>query len=96
MKRRYKPIGDTLKKVLKDSNLQALVESKEFEKKWNKWDPKITRHVSFVRYDLESGLIVMQVDDPVWKKEFLENSDIILTRIKNEFRSFKISGLRIV
>jgi len=96
MKRSYKNINSILNRILTKHNLSHIYSLESIKKNWSSFDKTIAAHASPVSYDLALKKLVLKVDNSSWKKEFIQNKDILIVKIQNAFHGVDIKKLEIV
>lgn len=94
-KKKFRSLNSVLDKVLTSHNLAHLHYIEEIKKEWNNFDKTIASHAEPVRYDANTGILYLKIENILWKKEFLANIETLSIRIKNAFRKINIKNIEI-
>lgn len=96
MKRKYKNINSILGKILNQYNLNHLYALESIKKNWLSFDKTIAAHARPINYDDKSKVLTLKVDNISWKKEFINNIDILKIKIQNAYKNVDIKYLEII
>ena len=92
---RFRRLGETLPAVLQRLGLDRELETQSLLDTWPKLvDEKIARHTRAVR--LDRGVLVVEVDSPVWMTQLRFLKGQVLKRIAPRFRSGLVRDVRFV
>jgi len=96
MKKKYTDIGTVLGKILKNNNLSHVYNLENIRKNWSTFDKTIAAHAQPLAYDAQYKKLVLRVDNASWKKEFIQNKDVLIVKLQNAFQSIDIKNLEII
>jgi len=96
MKKKYTDISTVLGKILKQHNLNQLYSLENIRQNWSTFDKTIAAHAKPIEYSENFKKLTLKIENPSWKKEFLNNKEMLTIKIQNAFRGIEITNIEIV
>ncbi len=93
MNKKFKNINFTLNKLLDQYNLSHVYSMELIKKGWAKMDRTIASHSEPVEYNQKYKTLKIRIENLSWKKEFLENSELLLSKVKSHFTNIEINKI---
>ena len=96
MKKKFKNINSTLGKLLDQYNLTHIYSIEVIRKGWFEMDKTIAAHSEPIEYIPSLNLLKLKISNSSWKREFLENKVLLLSKAKNHFKNIEINSIEII
>ena len=96
MKKNYTNVNSVLGKILNQYHLNHLYSLENIRQKWGTFDKTIAAHAHPVGYDDTYKKLTLKVSNTSWKKEFINNRDVLRVKIQNAFQDIDIKNIEII
>ncbi len=96
MKTKTKNINSILSNLLDQYNLSHIYSMEIIKNGWPEMDKTIAAHSEPIEYNPRIKALKVKINNKTWKKEFIENREVLLSKVKNFFKNIEIKSIEFI